>query len=580
MIIKKNLFFLVTFLTLFSFKNSYSQVTHVIDVNTQTQLDNVFNQLADPNISFNDKAIFIYPNTDANSGGAYKSYTTDQNNNKFGFTIRNKNSIQIMSNDFNNRIVFKGKEHNPNNIEASGTPMITIENSDNISIEGIFFTDNWGMHAKGIHIWSVPVDYYTPRLTKDISITNCAFENIGWHTNPKANPVINNNTIATANAIIAVGDLNPTNNNERAITNLQIKDNFFYNIITGYSETISLNGNIDDFNIENNNLSHITNIGIDAAGHYSWTIAYDTSSAAENVNFSRNGLIKGNYVGNFIGREDLDVPAAIYIDGGSDNIVELNYVENFPMGYSVDCEVHKDKLGNKKAYYANNNIIRYNTAINCPRFGLLVGAASFLNQENPVKEEALSFVNNTEIYGNTFKNNNVIEDPDNDGYPNDYGQITLQNNTNTTIEYNTLRTHHNNRYAMMNLDHNIFTTTGLQLNSNTIENTVNCIYPTDLANNFPNACITSSYNNLAVNNRPIRKYNHKLIYPNPTSRQLNITNLINDNTTIGIPIKIYDLNGRKIINFHNATETIDVSSLQPGVYILKTGDKIVRFTKQ
>jgi hypothetical protein len=71
---------------------------------------------------------------------------------------------------------------------------------------------------------------------------------------------------------------------------IYIGSNEIYNCNTGYSEGLTLGGNVQNFLIEMNNIHDIKNIGMDMSGNYSWT------GAPANVNFARNGNIKNNTV--------------------------------------------------------------------------------------------------------------------------------------------------------------------------------------------------------------------------------------------------------------------------------------------
>ena len=67
------------------------------------------------------------------------------------------------------------------------------------------------------------------------------------------------------------------------------------------------------------------------------------------------------------------------------------------------------------------------------------------------------------------------------------------------------------------------------------------------------------------------------VFPNPVKTSLTVTGIAKD-----LKINLLDLSGvllQSIPAQENSTN-IDVSSLQQGVYILQTGDKVVKFIKQ
>jgi len=66
------------------------------------------------------------------------------------------------------------------------------------------------------------------------------------------------------------------------------------------------------------------------------------------------------------------------------------------------------------------------------------------------------------------------------------------------------------------------------------------------------------------------------IYPNPVKTELKISS----STTLMNPTEIYDLTGRKMSARNINTNTIDVSALPAGIYLVKIGDTSSKFVKQ
>jgi hypothetical protein len=84
-------------------------------------------------------------------------------------------------------------------------------------------------------------------------------------------------------------------------------------------------------------------------------------------------------------------------------------------------------------------------------------------------------------------------------------------------------------------------------------------------------------------------HNKLILYPNPATVQLQIMNMQdrtdgnNDELRKGDNLEIYNMLGQKqlsIFNFQLATQTIDISSLSAGMYIVKVGDYIGKFIKE
>ena len=65
------------------------------------------------------------------------------------------------------------------------------------------------------------------------------------------------------------------------------------------------------------------------------------------------------------------------------------------------------------------------------------------------------------------------------------------------------------------------------------------------------------------------------IYPNPTNGIIHIAgNLLNEN------VEIYDISGRKVLSVNPEIKSIDVSSLNTGVYMIKSGNNFSKFLKK
>lgn len=287
---------------------------------------------------------------------------------------------------------------------------IAISSLSYIRINGIIFQDNIMEYADGI---------YVSGSGTDIQITNCEFDNIGWTDSKTTMPTSSN----SAHAIIFVGTTSTS------LSNIYIGGNSIHDCITGYSESLTITGNVENFLIENNTIYGNTNIGIDCAGHFSWT------GAPDDVNYARSGIIKNNIVSDYEGPEDLDAAGGIYIDGGSWITVENNTVFNYKVGFSIGCEVANNTN--------TNNILRNNVVYNCSLSGLFLGS------------NTTSVVYNTEVYNNTFYKCGTGT------YDN--GQIALQNNSGSVITNNILYPT-DWRYAMVQMSGTTSSSTTLSYN--------------------------------------------------------------------------------------------------------------------
>ncbi len=138
-----------------------------------------------------------------------------------------------------------------------------------------------------------------------------------------------------------------------SINNLVIRGNEIRNCILGWSESMVLNGNVENFIVENNIVHDNDNIGIDFIGHEG-----TCNDAA--LDQARDGVCVGNTVYNI---DSLPNPAyggercadGIYVDGGKRITIEKNVVHHCNIGVEIASE-HKDK--GTSNVIVRNNIIR------------------------------------------------------------------------------------------------------------------------------------------------------------------------------------------------------------------------------
>lgn len=495
------------------------------------------------------------------------------------FVLSDKNNVTLKS--YNGQVYLEGSPSTSTN----GILILQILNSSTINVQNLVFRNNWGNFADGINIGGEG---------DNINISNCEFYNIGWSQSKTLLP----DAAQNAHAIVVVGS------SATSIKNIFIGGNFIHDCITGYSESLTLAGNVEFFLVEGNTLTRNTNIGIDVAGHFPWT------GAPENVNFSRSGIIRENIVSNYEGPPELDAAGGIYIDGGSFITVENNSVFNYKVGYSVGCEVP----GNT----STANILRNNLAYNCSLSGLFLGS------------NTTSQVTNTQVLNNTFYKC---------GFGTfDNGQLAFQNNTGTIVKNNIFYPT-NFRVALVQmggttstnniLSHNLYwrdnsNTTNLFYNVIGDVNSVKenpLFVNTEIADfhiselspaintgdpdlddsigqedldgtsriqgeridigvdEFENLSARNNLNTSLKKSEAIESLstNELSVYPNPVFQILNVNGL-NTNETVGV----FDLYGRLLIKSEQGQEKIDLSNLEAGVYFLKFSEKdtSIRFIKK
>lgn len=257
--------------------------------------------------------------------------------------------------------------------------LLSVASKSYIRISNISFANNIRAGAFGIYIAGGGTD---------VQITYCKVYNVGWTTSATAIPTSTDN----ANPLTIVGT-GATSYNQ-----IYIGSNQIYNCNTGYSEGLTLSGNVEIFLIESNIVHDITNIGIDMTGHYSWT------GAPAAVNYARSGNVKHNTVYNCVSL--VATSGGIYVDGGAYINIEGNTSYGNGAGITVGCENNN--------FNADNITVRDNLIYNNRAGGIYIGS-----------NQAAGKVTNSTVSNNTFYKNNS-----NGTYG---GEILLQNTDNLKV---------------------------------------------------------------------------------------------------------------------------------------------------
>ncbi len=225
----------------------------------------------------------------------------------------------------------------------------------------------------------------------------------------------------------------------QSIHHIIIDNNELYNLKLGSSEALTINGNVENWQVTNNTLHDMNNIGIDAIGFEGTAPANDQA---------RNGVIGRNHIYNI---DSFGNPAygaersaaCIYVDGGKQITIQLNKVEYCNLG----IEIASEHAGRATSYVTvRNNLISNNSEV-----GLAMGGYD-------TKRGATQ---NCTVVSNTFYNNNTS---------NDWGaELYIQYNTSNNIIWNNIfATSSARRYiaswsAVMSnnqLDYNLFFAAG------------------------------------------------------------------------------------------------------------------------
>ncbi len=187
------------------------------------------------------------------------------------------------------------------------------------------------------------------------------------------------------------------------IENLLIQGNTIHNCQPSTSEALTLNGNITGFEVLDNLVHDVNNIGIDFIGGET-DINPNPSLVARNGLCARNEVYhaRSNYGGGWA--------AGIYIDGGSDITLDANIVWENDLGIEIGAE--------NAGTNAQNIIVRNNRIFHNDKAGLVFGGF-----DASVGRTVDSFFLNNTLFQNDTQGENL-------------GEIWIQYAQNNIIENN------------------------------------------------------------------------------------------------------------------------------------------------
>ncbi len=197
------------------------------------------------------------------------------------------------------------------------------------------------------------------------------------------------------------------------ISGLVIDGNTIRDCDPANSEALALNGNVDGFRVSNNVVRDVNNIGIVCIG--------GETNIQPNANLvCRNGVIRGNTVERANSNYGGGYAGGIYVDGGTDVVIENNVVTGCDIGIEVGAE--------NAGRVAQNVVVRNNVIHHNEKAGLAFGGyASNVGRAS----------NNT-FSGNTLYKNNTLG-PDGVGRyfsGNGVGEIWVQFGANNRLVHN------------------------------------------------------------------------------------------------------------------------------------------------
>jgi hypothetical protein len=258
--------------------------------------------------------------------------------------------------------------------------LITLNSVSNVIIEG-FRLQNYTTAS----VSDVPIGIYVTGAGSGVQIVNNRITAIT--TTAKTNAAAcANGTAAASNALgVAVyGSTAPA-----AIAGFVFSGNEVDHLLTGCSETVSINGNVTNFAVLSNAIHDDNNIGIDSEG-------FEQVAPKPAYDQARNGLVRGNLVYNITSYGNPDYgntysADGIYVDGGTKIIIEQNIVHNADLGIEMASETPGHDTS---TITARNNLVYA-----CNANGISIGGYA----GNVGGSDHITIVNNT-LYGNDTRN--------------------------------------------------------------------------------------------------------------------------------------------------------------------------------
>jgi hypothetical protein len=304
---------------------------------------------------------------------------------------------------------------------------LTVPTTDDI---GLF--NNMGSHSyiiiKGFEIrnyqtstnGAVPVGIYTEGTSNHIQLLNNHIHHIQQNR-------------TSANGTDALGIAFYGTSGTSSMNNIIIDGNEIDSCKTGSSETCTLNGNVEIFQVTNNKIHNNNNIGIDCIGYEGTAPANDRC---------RTGIVSGNTVYYIDARNNPaegNSPDAdgIYVDGGKNIVIERNTVYHCNFGIELGCEHAADSVTNVTV---RNNFVYFSDAggILMGGYDETVGMAVYCNvlnntlyENDQLDQGDGEFMLQAKLYNNKIINNIAYTNSQSLLMTNPY-----TSNSGNTIDYN------------------------------------------------------------------------------------------------------------------------------------------------
>ncbi len=252
---------------------------------------------------------------------------------------------------------------------SSTQGLINITNQSYISIQGFEIRNYQTASASAI-----PAGIWVSGSGSNIQILNNLIHNI----------VTTSETTGNAFGIAVYGTAAPA-----SLDGVTISGNQVYGLKTGNSESVNVDGNVTNFAITNNIIHDDDNIGIDVIG-------FEGVSPNPAYDYARNGTIAGNTIYNISainnpGEGNQYDANGIYVDGGSQVVIERNLIHDVDIGIEMASE--------HQGHVTSFVIARNNLVYSANSTGITIGGYA----SNVGGTDHCTIVNNT-LFQNDTKN--------------------------------------------------------------------------------------------------------------------------------------------------------------------------------
>ncbi len=263
-----------------------------------------------------------------------------------GGTYRERVDITVSGSEAGGRVVVRNYPGEAPVLEGSGltapadfSGMISIESRHHVTVQGLEVRG-----YRSAEPGHAPVGVWVTGASSDIDVLDMRIHDLGTD--------VQRRTGADAHGIAVYGT-----DSSSPISDIVIDGNELFDLNLGSSESLVVNGNVQGFEITNNEVHDNDNIGIDVIG-------FEGKVSDPTVDQARDGVVAGNLVydidsyGNPAYGQDRSADG-IYLDGGRDVIVERNVIHDVNIG----IELASEHAGRSTSHITVRNNVVYNAGV-------------------------------------------------------------------------------------------------------------------------------------------------------------------------------------------------------------------------